>query len=79
MNAQRMISTTRIAVATTAWLLLAGCASDGTAKLNRHEGVMRNNAEYMSAVEHIAQRRGVRIVWMNPPEKRTKGLVTDRE
>lgn len=79
MNVQCMMSATRIALAATALVVLAGCASDGSARLNRHEGVMRNDAEYIGAVEQIARRRGVRVVWMNPPEKRAKGLVTERE
>jgi hypothetical protein len=79
MNVQCMMSATRTVLAAAAMVMLAGCASDGSAKLTRHEGVMRNNAEYMGAVENIARRRGVRIVWMNPPEKRAKGLVTERE
>jgi hypothetical protein len=79
MNALSMVSAARTALAAAAVVLLAGCASDGTARLNRHEGVMRDNAEYIGTVEQIARRRGVRIVWMNPPEKRTKGLVTERE
>jgi hypothetical protein len=79
MKAFDMVSAARTALAAVALVLLAGCAADGTAKLNRHEGVMRNDAEYIGAVEQIAKRRGVRIVWMNPPEKRTKGLVTERE
>ena len=53
-------------------LLLTACASTGTAyekAPTRHESMVTDNT-YVSVVEHIAQQRGTRVVWVNPPKKR---------
>jgi hypothetical protein len=79
MNALGMVSAARIAVAAAALVLFAGCASSGSAQVARRDVAPGSDTAYISAVEQIAKRRGVRVVWMNPPEKRAKPLVTDRE
>lgn len=60
--------------ASTAILGLAGCASapatrqaaESAAKSDSADAV----AEYMTRVEQIARRRGVQIIWVNPPRPR---------
>jgi len=79
MNVQCMMSATRLAIATAALAVLAGCASDGQARLSRADEKGLSDAEYIGAIEQIARRRGVRVVWMNPPDKRPKGLVSERD
>jgi hypothetical protein len=59
---------------------LAGCTGAGTrsayvapAAVNGStttETRMRPDAKYMAEVEWLARQRGVRVHWVNPPEKR---------
>ena len=79
MNAQRMMSVSGMAIAAAAGLLLAGCASDGSSQLTRREGSMQNDSEYIAAVEQLARKRGTGIVWINPPDKRSKMVARDRD
>lgn len=61
------------AVVSSALLFLAACASTGTAYEKapaQHENVVTDNL-YVAVVEHIAKQRGTRVVWVNPPKKRT--------
>jgi hypothetical protein len=56
----------RLVLALAAATLLAGCASMGASHASR-DGVYKRDAAYVNAVENIALRRGVRVVWVNPP------------
>jgi hypothetical protein len=51
-------------------LLLAACASTETALQPASHTVIGQDGAYVGAVKTIAKRRGVRVVWVNPPEKR---------
>ncbi len=48
--------------------MLVGCASDANKQTHRvrsaHEGL---DYQKMAAVERMAQGRGVRVIWINPP------------
>lgn len=79
MNMRGVISATRIAVVAGALVLLAGCASNGASSFTRHTGSERTDAEYIAKVEQVARRRGVRIVWLNAPSRKPRGIVTDSE
>jgi hypothetical protein len=68
----------RIVLITGALVLLGGCASGG-AGLVRHSGPMKTDSTYVNAVEQVAKRRGVQIVWLNPPKRPARGEVTERE
>lgn len=50
-------------------VLLAGCASGGASLAKRGDGYrVRTDAAYVSTVEALARRRGVHVVWVNPPK-----------
>lgn len=50
-------------------VMLAGCAS-GSASVAKHgDGYRQRDAVYVSTVEELAKRRGVRVVWVHPPYK----------
>lgn len=65
---------------------LAGCSGMGTesayvapAAVNGDaitELRTRPDAQYMAEVEWIARQRGVRVQWVNPPEKRVPVVVS---
>lgn len=46
---------------------LAGCASGGASLAKSSDGYRRTDAVYVSTVEELAKRRGVRVVWVHPP------------
>ena len=50
-------------------LLLAACASTETAMHPASHMSITQDGAYVGAVESIAKKRGVRVVWVNPPEK----------
>lgn len=69
------MSLPRIAVASLAVLVLAGCAStdERSSRLNAPDhrpGAIVTDAEYVASVEAIARRRHMDVVWVNPPKKR---------
>jgi uncharacterized protein YceK len=80
MNAFRTIPSVRLVLASTALALLAGCASSGSslAAKGGHSGI-RNDADYVYAVEHQAKRRGVKVVWVNPPTEQGRDYVSNVE
>lgn len=53
---------------------LTGCASmrgeSGYVAPTPAPSLLDRDVEYISAVEKIAQRRGIEVVWVNPPTKR---------
>jgi hypothetical protein len=53
---------------------LGACASmDETAGIGPQGDVrIVQNGEYVAAVEHMAKQRGVRVMWVNPPDKRVE-------
>ncbi len=58
-----------------ACLGLPGCATNGSSSLRAER--FEIDAEQVSAVNMMAQRRGVDVTWVNPPVKRvpaTSGL-----
>lgn len=58
-------------------LLLTGCASTGTAYQNaplQHEDIVTDKV-YVATVEYVARHRGTRVVWVNPPMKRSVETV----
>jgi len=60
------------ALVSSSLLLLAACASTGTAYEKapaQHETVVTDNT-YVATVEYIAKQRGTRVMWVNPPKKR---------
>jgi ABC-type Fe2+-enterobactin transport system substrate-binding protein len=69
-----------IAVASLLLAGLAGCTSTGTQSAyvapttvdgaTATETRMRPDTQYIAEVEWIARQRGVRVQWVNPPEKR---------
>lgn len=77
MNAFRMIPSLRLVLASVAVALLAGCAGSASslAAKDGHSGI-RNDADYVYAVEHQAKRRGVKVVWVNPPTEEGKNYVS---
>jgi hypothetical protein len=57
----------RITLCGIAVSVLAGCASTSEyVDESRHV----QDDQYVSAVEEIAKRRGVRVHWVNPPDRR---------
>ena len=51
-------------------LLLAACASTETAMHPASQTSITQDGTYVAVVENIAKKRGVRVVWVNPPDKR---------
>ena len=51
-------------------LLLPACATTESARLASHRSITADT-EYMQAVEQKARPAGVRVVWVNPPQRRT--------
>ncbi|HET6603145.1 MAG TPA: hypothetical protein VFG21_02870 [Xanthomonadaceae bacterium] len=49
--------------------LLAACASSSRVA-TKHEGVIRTDGEYVARVEAMARKRGIEVVWINPPKVR---------
>ena len=59
----------RIVIAIALLSLLAACASSSRV-VTKHEGVIRTDAEYVARVEAMARKRGIEVVWVNPPKIR---------
>ena len=76
MNAFRKLSAARIVFALAAVVLLAGCASTGSSLASRSQEYRGSDRDYIHAVEQTARRRGVRIVWINPPEEQGRTYVS---
>ena len=72
MNAFGMSSRVKTVAAVVAVALLAGCASSGSSMAVRGDGYKRTDADYVTAVEQLAKRRGVRVLWVNPPHEMGK-------
>ncbi|MGO1068588.1 hypothetical protein [Lysobacter sp. CA199] len=72
-----MNASLRVAVLSLSILGLAACAGTPTKTayaapgLSKHaiEGMDRDS-QYVSAVERVARRRGIDVVWVNPPDRR---------
>ena len=75
MNAFGMGSRVRTVAAVVAAVMLAGCASSGSSLATRGEGYKRTDSDYVHAVEELAKRRGVRVVWVNPPYEQGKNYT----
>jgi hypothetical protein len=69
MNAFGMNSRVKTVIVLLAATLLAGCASSGSSMAVRGEGFKRTDADYITAVEQMAKKRGVRVYWVNPPQE----------
>ena len=50
-------------------LLLPACATTDSAGLASHRSIT-TDTDYMQAVEQKARPAGVRVVWVNPPQRR---------
>ena len=69
MKAMQM--TMRLALAAAA-VALSGCASSGGvdgARLARHDGPGAIDHQKMAYVDHVARRKGVEVLWINPPRE----------
>lgn len=66
MKAARMLLLGIIVIASSA------CATTQNAQLaaqaDRKAAQAKENAQYVAAVEAIARKRGVQVVWVNPPK-----------
>lgn len=69
MNAFGMVSRLGTVLIMAGAVTLAGCASGSASVAKRGDGYRRTDAVYVSTVEELARRRGVRVVWVNPPYK----------
>ena len=62
--------TTSLGLAVAMVATLAGCATtDDRYASPGHAGSL-HDTEYMKVVEQMAKPRGVKVVWVNPPERR---------
>lgn len=62
----------RFVVLSLSALALTACASmdeRSTLAPQSHSGYVQDG-EYVAAVEYVAKRRGVKVLWVNPPERR---------
>ena len=50
--------------------VLVGCTSGASSQKRNPDPVPALNYEKMAQVERAAQGRGVRVIWINPPEAR---------
>jgi len=57
------------AAAIAALVLLAGCASSGSARLEHGAQAYKVDSTYVARVEAIARSRGVDVEWVNPPRE----------
>jgi len=68
-----MKASVRMAVLSLSILGLAACASmeerSTYVPSPEPDSIMDNDEAYMAAVERIARRRGIDLVWVNPPRK----------
>ncbi|MGH8061373.1 MAG: hypothetical protein ACREO7_05085 [Pseudoxanthomonas sp.] len=62
-------------------LLLAGCASTGTAyeKAPAQRESVVTDTTYVAVVEQLAKQRGTRVMWVNPPKKRVAEPVASTQ
>lgn len=67
----------RVAVLSLSVLGLSACAGSQTKSsyvepsLSKHAVAgMTRDERYVSAVERVAKRRGIEVVWVNPPDRR---------
>ncbi|MFD0740424.1 hypothetical protein ACFQZQ_14155 [Lysobacter koreensis] len=80
-----MNASCRIAVLSLSVLGLAACAgmhekSDSAfVAPQRAPSIMDNDEAYMAAVERIARRRGIEIVWVNVPRKQLVAQQDDNK
>lgn len=72
-----MNASLRVAVLSLFVLGLAACAGTpskptyaGTQVSNQRVAAMSADDRYVAAVERIARRRGIGVVWVNPPDRR---------
>lgn len=73
-----MHANARLVVLSLAALVVAGCASttekeSATLMPTAKPGSVVTDAEYVAAVEQIARRRNIGVVWVNLPTKRVNG------
>jgi hypothetical protein len=70
------------------WMVaaLAAASAVGCASMQKESGYVApratpslqdRDAEYIAAVEQIAQHRGIGVVWVNPPTKRPAARTRD--
>ncbi|MGH8082235.1 MAG: hypothetical protein ACREP7_16795 [Lysobacter sp.] len=76
----------RVAVLSLSMLGLAACAGTQSKStyvepsVSKHDlATMDRDASYVSAVERIARRRGIGVVWVNPPDRRKAHSVSITE
>lgn len=62
----------RIITALAALGLLSACASSGSALTARPSLEGKRDLDYIAAVEASARGKGVRVVWVNPPQEHGK-------
>jgi len=71
----------RIATLSFGLVLLVGCASTKTAyreapPQERAAGTsIKVDERYMAHVENVARQRGIKVLWVNKPQKRMLGTV----
>lgn len=59
----------RIMLCGIAFSLLAACATSDEMAAGENVRIVQND-EYVAVVEELAKRRGVRVQWVNPPDRR---------
>ncbi|GAB2610177.1 hypothetical protein [Novilysobacter erysipheiresistens] len=59
----------RVVVVTLSVASAAACASmdEQSARISPQPAAIDTDSAYMSRVEQIARRRGIEVVWINPP------------
>lgn len=86
MKTFRTLDSLRLVPLAAALALLAGCASGGSSSLVKQERSYNMNSArpgynvaYIDAVERAALKRGVDVVWFNPPKEKLVATVTSSE
>jgi len=73
-----MNALSRVAVLSLSAVGLVACATtDQTARVSPDTRTIVTDEAYMGAVEQIARRRGLEVVWVNPPT--TEELVAQQD
>ena len=73
-----MNALSRVAVLSLSAVGLVACATtDQAARVSPETRTIVTDEAYMSAVEQIARRRGLEVVWVNPPT--TEVLVAQED
>lgn len=67
----------RAAFLSTGLLMLAGCASTGGPGLDTSLETTQSeqgnyDKRYVATVQHLADQRGTRVIWVNPPKKKAE-------